>query len=68
MSEEKHGINPGLPAEVTQNIPEAPKEAKRRGMDGYDVEVAGSMVASDPPSSTMPRGEDDAESSPEKER
>lgn len=59
MSDEQHGINPGLPADATQNIPEAPKEAQKKGLDGHDVAVAGSMIASDPPSTVMPQSEED---------
>ncbi|AWN23234.1 hypothetical protein DKM44_08355 [Deinococcus irradiatisoli] len=48
---DKHGINPGS-AHETQ-VPPAPESAQRKGLDGHDVEVIGSMITSDPPSSNM---------------
>ena len=50
-----HGINPGQPEEhaPTQKLPEAPEHAREKGLDGHDVEMIGSMITSDPPSSNM---------------
>jgi hypothetical protein len=49
-----HGINPGQPDETpAQKLPEAPEHAREKGLDGHDVEMIGSMITSDPPSSNM---------------
>ncbi len=60
MSDDKqHGINPGLPTELDDYIPAAPKEAQKKGLDGHDVAVQDSMITSDPPSTIAPQSEED---------
>ena len=50
-----YGINPGQSEEETpsQKLPTAPEHAREKGLDGHDVELIGSMITSDPPSSNM---------------
>ncbi|WP_293909833.1 hypothetical protein [Deinococcus sp.] len=56
-----YGIDPGQPEEQTppQRLPTAPEDAREKGLDGHDVELIGSMVTSDPPSSNMGESEED---------
>ena len=37
----------------------SPESARKKGLDAHDVEVMGSMIASDPPSSNMGESKED---------
>ncbi len=58
-----HSINPGTPAPTPQQqdekLPQAPESAREKGLDGHDVEVIGSMITSDPPSTNMGESSED---------
>ena len=58
---ESHGINSGKPneAEREDDMPLAPESAREKGLDGHDVEVIGSMITSDPPSTNMGESSED---------
>ncbi len=51
------GINSDAPK--PQDLPEAPESAQKKGLDAHDVEVLGSMITSDPPSSNMGESQED---------
>ena len=56
---DSHGINKDPRPDTEQDIPEAPEYARKKGLDGHDVEEIGSMITSDPPSSNMGESEED---------
>ncbi|WP_420597222.1 hypothetical protein [Deinococcus sp.] len=58
---DSHGINTDPKPATDQNLPEAPESARKKGLDGHDVEEIGSMITSDPPSSNMGESEEDEE-------
>ena len=54
---DQHGINSDAPK--PQDLPQAPESAQKKGLDAHDVEVLGSMITSDPPSSNMGESQED---------